>query len=325
VVAAASGEGDAGVFEVLAEKALDEGLEVLSGFGEGEGAGGFGPVELVAGGLRGDPDLTDGGVGGDDELAGAVLEDDVHDAVVVFELEACVVVLGGDEGLLEGLKGFVGFAAEGGFVDHASSLPGGLYLAGVLFAGRFSDCLRWDGAVGEEMAGSYCGDAQNDGEDDVGEGSAPGAGAHQVEGLEAEGRESGEASADADHDEEAEVLGGGIAAALQGEGAEVADDKGPEHIDENGAEGKSDAVGECETRDGVTQETTQSTADCDPEIGHRLPRCSSDYEDRIGRGHQPGVYGGFGRPHSHCVYRSSVLSVLCFACREASEFEVLFF
>ena len=87
---------------------------------------GFGPLEFVAGGLGGDPDLADGGVGGDDEFAGAVLEDDVHDAVVVFELEGAGVVLGGDEGLLEGFEGVVGFAAEGGFVDHGSSLAGQL-------------------------------------------------------------------------------------------------------------------------------------------------------------------------------------------------------
>src|SRR5271163_3682006 len=89
----ALGEGDGGVVEVLAEQALGEGFEIFSGLGECEGVGGFGPLEFVAGGLSGDPDLTDRSVGGDDELAGAVLEDDVHDAVVVFELEACVVVL----------------------------------------------------------------------------------------------------------------------------------------------------------------------------------------------------------------------------------------
>jgi hypothetical protein len=109
---------------VLAEQALDEDLEVFAGFAESKGVDGFGPVELEAGGLGGDPDLANGGVGRDDELAGAVFEDDVHDAVVVFELEGAVVVLGGDEGLLERLEGYVGFAAEGGFVDHVTSLAG---------------------------------------------------------------------------------------------------------------------------------------------------------------------------------------------------------
>ena len=99
-------------------------FEVFAGFGEGEGAGGFGPVEFEAGGLGGDPDLADGSVGGNDEFGGAVFEDDVHDAVVVFELEGAVVVFGDDEGLLEGFEGAVGFAAEGGFVDHEFSLAG---------------------------------------------------------------------------------------------------------------------------------------------------------------------------------------------------------
>ena len=87
-----SGEGDGGVGEVFAEEALGEGLEVFAGFGESEGVGGVGPFEFEAGGLGGDPDLADGRVGGDDELAGAVLEDDVHDAVVVLELEGAGVV-----------------------------------------------------------------------------------------------------------------------------------------------------------------------------------------------------------------------------------------
>ena len=113
-----SREGDGGVVEVFAEEALGEGFEVFAGFGEGEGVGGFGPVEFEAGGLGGDPDLADRSVGGDDEFGGAVFEDDVHDAVVVFELEGAVVVFGCDEGLLEGFEGAVGFAAEGGFVDH---------------------------------------------------------------------------------------------------------------------------------------------------------------------------------------------------------------
>jgi hypothetical protein len=113
---------DGRVAEVLAEQTLSERFEVFAGFGECEGVGWFGPVKLVAGGLGRDPDLANGSVGSDDELAGAVLEDDVHDTVVVFELEGAVVVLGGDEGLLEGFEGTVGFAAEGCFVDHVVSL-----------------------------------------------------------------------------------------------------------------------------------------------------------------------------------------------------------
>jgi hypothetical protein len=109
---------------VLAEETLGEGFEVFARFGEGEGVGWFGPVEFVAGGLGGDPDLSNGSVGSDDEFAGAVLENDVHDTVVVFELEGTVVVLGRDEGLLEGFEGTVRFAAEGCFVDHVVSLAG---------------------------------------------------------------------------------------------------------------------------------------------------------------------------------------------------------
>jgi len=118
----ASGEGDGGIGEVFAEESLGEGFESFGGLGEGEGFGDFIPVELVAGGLGGDPDLADGSVGRDDEFAGAVLEDDVHDTVVVFEFEVSGVVAGSDEGLLEALEGGVGDAAEGGFVDHACSL-----------------------------------------------------------------------------------------------------------------------------------------------------------------------------------------------------------
>ena len=115
-------KGDGGVAEVFAEEALDKGLEALAGLGKSEGAGGLGPVEFEARGLSGDPNLADRSVGGDDELAGAILEDDVHDTVVVFELEGAIVVLGRDEGLLQGFKGTVGFAAEGSFVDHVVSL-----------------------------------------------------------------------------------------------------------------------------------------------------------------------------------------------------------
>ena len=115
-------EGDGGIGEVFSEQTLGEGFEVFASFGEGEGVGGVGPLELEAGGDGGDPDLADGGVGGNDKLGGAVLEDDIHDAVVVFELEGAGGVLGGDESLLEGFEGVVGVAAEGGFVKHTVSL-----------------------------------------------------------------------------------------------------------------------------------------------------------------------------------------------------------
>jgi hypothetical protein len=115
-------ERDGGVVELFAKKALDEGLEVFAGFGKREGLRGVGPFQLIAGSLGGDPDLADGGVGRDDEFAGAILEDDVHDAVVVFILEGAVALLGSDERLLEGFEGTVGFAAEGCFVDHEVSV-----------------------------------------------------------------------------------------------------------------------------------------------------------------------------------------------------------
>ena len=126
---------------MLAKQALDEGLEIFAGLGKGEGAGGFGPVELIAGGEGGDPDLADGSVGRDDELAGAVPEDDVHDAVVVLELEGTVgIVFGGDEGLLEGFEGVVGVAAEGGFVEHEVSVSQRLESARE--AHQASRCIR---------------------------------------------------------------------------------------------------------------------------------------------------------------------------------------
>ena len=72
---------------MFAEEALGEGFEVFACLREDECMGGFGPIELEAGGLSGYPDLADGGVGCDDEFGRTVFEDDIHDAVVVFELE----------------------------------------------------------------------------------------------------------------------------------------------------------------------------------------------------------------------------------------------
>ncbi len=111
-------EGDGGVVELLAEEALGERAEVFAGLGQREGVGRVVPLQLEGGGERGDPDLADGGVGGEDELGRAVFEEDVEDAVLLLGLETAVF-LGADEGLLEGVEGFVGLVAEGGFVDHA--------------------------------------------------------------------------------------------------------------------------------------------------------------------------------------------------------------
>ena len=114
------GEGDAGVVELLAEQAFGEGAEVFAGFGEGEGVCGFVPLQFVGGGERGDPDLANGGVGGEDELGGAVVEEDVEDAVLLVGLKAAGF-FGAEERLLEGFQGLVGFVAEGGLVDHAET------------------------------------------------------------------------------------------------------------------------------------------------------------------------------------------------------------
>jgi len=135
-----SGESNGWVVELFAEKALDEGLEFFSGLGKREGLRRVGPVELVAGGLGRDPDLADGRVGGDDELAGAIFKDDVHDAVIVFVLEGSVALLSGDERLLEGFEGTVGFAAEGCFVDHVVSVRD-------LGEARFRRNSHWLGVV----------------------------------------------------------------------------------------------------------------------------------------------------------------------------------
>ena len=105
---------------MLLEEALGERLERLAGFGEDEGPGFGAPLELEAGGAGGDPDLADGGVGGEDELGRAVFEEDVEDAILLFGLEAAFF-FGTDEGLLEGVEGFIGLVAEGGFVDHAGT------------------------------------------------------------------------------------------------------------------------------------------------------------------------------------------------------------
>jgi hypothetical protein len=51
--------------------------------------------------------------------------------------------------LLEGFEGFVGYAAEGGFVDHVVSLPG------VFLLSCFGDGVGRDRTVGEDVAGGY--------------------------------------------------------------------------------------------------------------------------------------------------------------------------
>jgi hypothetical protein len=116
------GERDGWIVEVFAQEALGEGLQVFSGFGEDEGTRSLGPLKLEAGGGGGDPELADGSIWREDEFAGAVFEDDVEDAVVLFGFEGFGVLFGDDEGLLEGFEGAVGFAAERCFVEHSFSL-----------------------------------------------------------------------------------------------------------------------------------------------------------------------------------------------------------
>ncbi len=101
---------------MFAEEPLGESDEGFAGFREDEAAALLGPIQFEAGGLGGDPDLPDGRIGSEDEFAGAVFEEDIEDAVLLFGLEA-TCLFGGDEGLLEIGEGLVGFAAEGGFVD----------------------------------------------------------------------------------------------------------------------------------------------------------------------------------------------------------------
>ena len=140
--------------------------------------------------------------------------------------------------------------------------------AGVFFFGCFGDGYVGDGVLGEAMADCDCGDTQHDGKDDICQSSAPRAGAGEIESLQAEGGEGGKSAADTDHDEETNVFGDRMLAAMQGQRAEVSDDEGAEHVDEDGAKGESAAVGEGKPGDGVTQESAQSTADRNPEIRH---------------------------------------------------------
>ena len=116
------------VGEEFAEEALGEGLQGFASLREDEGGGGLGPVELEAGGLGRDPDLTDGGVRGEDELGGALVKEDVEDAVVVFGLEAAFF-LGVDEGLLEGFRGR-GRTRGGRWLRRSLGLVYGIRLCG---------------------------------------------------------------------------------------------------------------------------------------------------------------------------------------------------
>jgi hypothetical protein len=133
----------------------------------------------------------------------------------------------------------------------------------------------------QTMAGGNRGQAQHHRQSDVCQSPAPHAGTYQFEGLETEGGECSETAADPHHDKEANVIGDWVFAAVQRERAEVADDEGANHVDENGADGKAntDIEGEHQPADRVAQDPTQCTADRNPEIRHRLPRSSSLLEE----------------------------------------------
>jgi len=117
-----SDQNDRRVAEMFAQQALGERDQCFASLGQDECAGGFGPFQLEAGGQGRDPDLADGRVGRDHKLGRTVLEDNVHHAIVIFELKAAGGVFGSDEGLLQGFEGVVGLAAKAGFVKHGSSV-----------------------------------------------------------------------------------------------------------------------------------------------------------------------------------------------------------
>ena len=66
----------------------------------------------------------------------------------------------------------------------------------------------------EAMADGDCGEAQHHRQSDIYQGPSPGVGTDQVEGLETEGGEGGESAADTHHNEEADVIGRGVSAAV---------------------------------------------------------------------------------------------------------------
>ena len=90
------------------------------------------------------------------------------------------------------------------------------------------------------MANGDRSQAQHHRQGDICQGPAPCVGTDEVEGLETEGGEGSESAADPHHDKEADVIGGRVLAAVQRERAEVADEKRADHVDEDGADWKTD-------------------------------------------------------------------------------------
>ena len=108
---------------MFSKQSLGQRNEGFACFGQDESLRGFGPFELEAGRQRRDPYLPDWRVRRDHELAGTILEKDVHDTVVVFELESRGFVLRDNQRVLQGFEGAIGLAAELGFVKDIRSLP----------------------------------------------------------------------------------------------------------------------------------------------------------------------------------------------------------
>ncbi len=107
---------------MLGDDAAHDGVEVLAGLFEDEGAARIVPAELEAGGERGDPDFADGRVGGDHEFGFlGFLEDDFEFSGLAFDVET-VLVAESEQALLEIIEGCVSFALKIFFLQHEFSV-----------------------------------------------------------------------------------------------------------------------------------------------------------------------------------------------------------
>src|SRR5580700_8826805 len=122
----------------------------------------------------------------------------------------------------------------------------------------------------ETMANANRSQAQHQRQSDVCQGPAPCIGTDQIEGLKAEGGEGGESAADPHHNEESDVIGDRVSAAVQGQRAEVADDERTNHVDEESTDWKAntDIEREHQLAEGEAQKAAERTTDRNPEIGH---------------------------------------------------------
>src|SRR5258708_2264512 len=111
--------------------------------------------------------------------------------------------------------------------------------AGIFFFVGLGNGYFWHPMLRQTMANGDRSQAQHHRQSDICQSPAPCVGADQIEGLEAEGGEGGESAADPHHDKEADVIGGRVSAAVQREGAEVADNEAAEHVDEHRADAKA--------------------------------------------------------------------------------------